>query len=111
MTSTDSPPQPPDAAPRLPLNKIVKITNSRVRLRIMRELVRHRQSMGPIDIGRVVGITKGAAQKHLADMRDLGVLVQGFGRLYALDPRWMPPPGSMQVDFGFCLLRLDAKWD
>lgn len=111
MTSADTAEPPAAAAPHLPLSKIVKIANSWVRLRILREYAQQRQPMAPMDISRAVGITKNAAQKHLADMRELGALVQGFGRLYALAPQWMPPPGSLHLDFGFCLLRLDMPWD
>jgi hypothetical protein len=41
-------------------------------------------------------------------MRAAGVVVQGRGRLYNIHKQYLPSPGEPLVDFGHCLLRLDA---
>jgi hypothetical protein len=46
--------------------------------------------------------------KHLAVLRKAGAVVQGRGRLYQIPPPHLPAPGERIVDFGHCLLRLDA---
>jgi hypothetical protein len=35
-------------------------------------------------------------------------VVQGRGRLYQISPQHLTAPGERIVDFGHCLLRLDA---
>jgi hypothetical protein len=37
-----------------------------------------------------------------------GLVVQGRGRLYPSAKQYLPAPGQPAVDFGHCLLRLDA---
>jgi len=34
--------------------------------------------------------------------------VQGRGRLYNIPKQYLPSPGEAVVDYGHCLLRLDA---
>jgi hypothetical protein len=46
--------------------------------------------------------------KHLAVLRKAGAVVQGRGRLYQISPQHLIAPGERVVDFGHCLLRLDA---
>ena len=46
--------------------------------------------------------------KHLAGLRKAGAVVQGRGRLYQIPPQHLPAPGKKIVDFGHCLLRLEA---
>jgi hypothetical protein len=41
-------------------------------------------------------------------LRRAGLVVQGCGRLYQVPKQYLPTPGQPVVDFGHCLLRLDA---
>jgi hypothetical protein len=47
--------------------------------------------------------------KHLAALQRAGLAVQERGRLYSIPKQYLPVPGQAVVDFGHCLLRLDAK--
>lgn len=48
------------------------------------------------------------AIKHLTVLRAAGLVVQGRGRLYQIPAKHLPTPGEPVVDYGLCLLRLDA---
>jgi len=41
-------------------------------------------------------------------LRRAGLVVQGCGRLYQVPKQYLPTPGQPVVDFGHCLLLLDA---
>jgi hypothetical protein len=41
-------------------------------------------------------------------LRRAGMAVQAHGRLYSIPKQYLPVPGQPVVDFGHCLLRLDA---
>jgi hypothetical protein len=41
-------------------------------------------------------------------LRKAGLVAQGRGRLYQIPKPYLPAPGERIVDFGHCLLRLDA---
>ena len=97
---------PAEPASRLPLASLLKVTGSYIRWCILRELIKGQPLPAKV-VGKAVGISPDAAAKHLGEMRDLGVLIQGYGRLYALAPQWQPPPGTLAIDFGYCLLRFD----
>ena len=60
------------------------------------------------ELAAVSGCSYENTIKHLAVMRAAGVVVQGRGRLYAIAKQYLPTPGEPIVDFGHCVLRLDA---
>jgi DNA-binding transcriptional ArsR family regulator len=60
------------------------------------------------ELAQVAGCSPDMASKHLAKLRKAGAVVQGRGRLYQIQPHHLPAPGERVVDFGHCLLRLDA---
>jgi hypothetical protein len=41
-------------------------------------------------------------------LRDAGLVAQGRGQLYQIPKQYLPNPGQPVVDYGHCLLRLDA---
>jgi hypothetical protein len=51
---------------------------------------------------------RGKCPKHLATLQWAGLAVLGRGRLYSIPKQYLPVPGQAVVDFGHCLLRLDA---
>lgn len=55
------------------------------------------------------GCSYDSAIKHLALMRDLGMVQQGRGSLYQVSPQYLPVRGQRIVDFGHCMLRFDAS--
>lgn len=60
------------------------------------------------EMARVAGCSYDNGAKHLAVLRRAGLVVQGRGRLYSMVRHYLPTPGQPVVDFGHCLLRLDA---
>jgi DNA-binding transcriptional ArsR family regulator len=60
------------------------------------------------ELAKVAGCSPDMASKHLAKLRKAGAVVQGRGRLYQIPKQYLPTPGQPVVDFGHCLLRLDA---
>jgi predicted transcriptional regulator len=60
------------------------------------------------EIATVAGCSYDNAAQHLKLMRDAGLIVVGRGHLYQIPKQYLPAPGQPVVDFGHCLLRLDA---
>jgi len=60
------------------------------------------------ELADVGGCSYENARKHLAVLQAAGMIVQGRGRLYQIPRQYLPTPGQPVVDFGHCLLRLDA---
>jgi DNA-binding transcriptional ArsR family regulator len=58
------------------------------------------------ELASVAGCNYDNAGRHLAVLRKAGLVVQGRGRLYEIPKQYIPAPG--QLDYGHCLLRLDA---
>ena len=54
------------------------------------------------------GCSYESAVKHAVVLRRAGLAVQERGRLYQIPKQYLPTPGQPVVDFGHCLLRLDA---
>jgi len=60
------------------------------------------------ELATVAGCGYDNAAQHLKLMRDAGLVVVGRGHLYQIPKQYLPTPGQPVVDFGHCLLRLDA---
>lgn len=60
------------------------------------------------EMATVGGCRYDNASKHLARLVRAGLIVRGRGRLYQMAKQYLPTPGQPVVDFGHCLLRLDA---
>ena len=60
------------------------------------------------ELATVAGCNYDNAGRHLAVLRKAGLVVRGRGRLYQMAKQYLPTPGQPVVDFGHCLLRLDA---
>jgi predicted transcriptional regulator len=60
------------------------------------------------ELATIAGCSADMAGKHLATLKRAGLVVQGRGRLYAIQKQYQPVPGEPLVDFGHCVLRLDA---
>jgi len=54
------------------------------------------------------GCSYESAVKHLVVLRQAGLAVQERGSLYHIPKQYLPKPGEPVVDYGHCLLRLDA---
>lgn len=61
-----------------------------------------------VELAKIAGCSPDMTSKHLAKLRKAGAVVQGRGRLYQIPPQHLTAPGERVVDYGHCLLRLDA---
>ena len=60
------------------------------------------------ELAAVGGCSYESAVKHLVVLHRVGLLERGRGGVYQLVRQYLPTPGQPVVDFGHCLLRLDA---
>ena len=60
------------------------------------------------ELAQVAGTSYDNASKHLGQLFRAGIVVRGRGRVYELTKQYVPAPGQLVVDFGHCVLRLDA---
>jgi predicted transcriptional regulator len=104
-----SPADTPKTAVKMPLPDLKKLTRAigqPSRWKMLREL-----SCGEprsiAELASAAGVRYENAVKHLAVLRDAGLVQQGRGSLYQILPHHLPTPGAAEVDFGHCLLRLD----
>ena len=101
-TQTPAPVQPlPD---RAMLGLVLK---DEARWQILKELSGGEPRM-TLELAKLIGRSPDAAAKSLRVMCQAGAIVQGRGRLYSIPKQYLPQPGQPVVDFGHCLLRLDA---
>ena len=107
MSSTSEIAKPVAAMPLPDLGLLAGALGNPTRWRMLKEL-----SLGePRTVGELAsaaGCNYDNAGRHLAVLRKAGLVVQGRGRLYQIQPHHLPAPGERVVDFGHCLLRLDA---
>ena len=60
------------------------------------------------ELAAVGGCSYENGVKHLQVLRKAGLVEQGRGGVYQLVRQYLPAPGQPVVDFGHCLLRMDA---
>lgn len=96
------------AAPsRPPLWPLLTGLGEPVRWRILSELSAGEPLM-VMEIAARLRRSADLVSKHLAVLRKAGVVEVGRGRLYQIPRRYLPTPGERVLDFGHCLLRMDA---
>jgi biotin operon repressor len=61
-----------------------------------------------LELAQLIGKSADATAKQMFMLRRAGLAVQSHGRLYSIPKQYLPQPGQPIVDFGHCLLRLDA---
>jgi hypothetical protein len=74
---------------------------------ILKELVKGEPRM-VLELAKLIGKSPDATAKQMLMLRRAGMAVQAHGRLYSIPKQYLPVPGQPVVDFGHCLLRLDA---
>ena len=84
---------------------LLTVISDPTRWRILSELI---DSNGLIvaEIAELIGATPDRTSKHLAVLRDAGIVTLGRNRLYQLRPEFIADKTKRIVDFGYCLLRL-----
>ncbi len=66
------------------------------------------EAMSVTELSEVVGCSVDMSSKHLKMLKAGGLVIQKRTRLYALAPFCQPVPGEPLLDYGYCVLRLDA---
>lgn len=95
----------PTPLPSLSLDHQCYLLGHPLRIAILRELC---QGL-PLPVGelaRRVGCTGNAMSKQMALVEKTGVVQQIYGRLYAMTPAFLPPPGAPVLDLGDLVLKL-----
>ena len=107
MNAQENPQKPAPVQPLPSLELLASALGHAARWKILKEL-----SLGEPrivrELAKVIGCSPDMTSKHLAVLRKAGAVVQGRGRLYQIPPPHLTAPGERIVDFGHCLLRLDA---
>lgn len=103
------PPSGGPAAPvqLLPLQHLAAVLGKPARWLILQELVKG-EPLPVTILAQRIGQTPDATSKHLAVMRRAGVVLTGYGRLYALTPPFRPAPGTRTIPLGPCTLNFEA---
>ena len=91
--------------PQLPLEHQCYLCGHAMRIHILQELSRG-QALPVGELARRCGCTSNAMSKQLALIWKTGVIVQTYGRLYALAPGFLPPAGATVLDLGQLVLKL-----
>ena len=105
----------PDANPQknavvrpLPdLKRTLRAINQMSRWKILKELT-HGEARTIAELVAVGGCSYASGVKHLQVLQRAGMLERGRGGVYQLVRQYLPVPGEPVVDFGHCLLRLNA---
>lgn len=92
--------------PSPPLPLLLRGIGDPLRWRILAELSAGEPLM-VIELAERLRRSADLISKHLAVLREAGVVEIGRGRLYQIPPHYLPTPGERVLDFGHCLLRFD----
>lgn len=94
-------------APLIPLKTVASILADPARWRILRELAGG-EALMVVELAERIGISADSTSKHLAPLREAGIVETGRNRLYRMRPQFITDKSERLVDFGYCLLRLDT---
>ena len=90
-----------------PFHKVLAVIANESRWIILKELAKGEPRM-TIELARLIGSSPDATAKQMIMLRRAGLVEQVYGKLYTIPKKYLPVPGQPVVDFGHCLLRLDA---
>jgi len=107
MTTPSNTPKTPVVVPLPDLKRLTKAISQPTRWKMLKELTLG-EARTIRELAGVGGCSYENARKHLAVLQQAGLVEQGRGRLYQIPKQYLPQPGQPVVDFGHCLLRLDA---
>ena len=85
---------------------VARILGEPARWHLLRELAKG-EPMPVKELARRIGKSADMTSKHLAFLRDMGVVMTKYNRIYQLVPALAPAPGATHLDFGHCLVRLE----
>lgn len=99
---------PTERKPVLRLHTVLSVISSPTRWRILREMANGDQ-VAVVELAERLGETPAGISKHMAVFRDSGMVNLGRNRLYSLGEQFIVDKEQRTVDFGWCVLRLNAK--
>jgi DNA-binding transcriptional ArsR family regulator len=91
--------------PLIPLNKLARVLADPKRWKILQELAKG-EALPIKEIANRIGRKPDMTSKHMAVIRDAGLVVTGYGHLYLLAPAFRPPAGATSIDLGHCSIHL-----
>jgi DNA-binding transcriptional ArsR family regulator len=100
-------PQTANAIARPDIDRLVAGLRHRNRWKMLKEL-----SAGEprtiAELAKVAGYSYDNASQHLRQLYLAGLIARGRGHVYEIPKQYLSSPGQPVVDYGHCLLRLDA---
>lgn len=95
------PPPPP-----LSLRALSKALGEPARWKLLLELAKG-DAMPVKELARRCGRSPDMASKHLIVLKEAGLVVRKYNRIYQLADGIRPAPGATHMDLGLCTLKLD----
>ena len=93
--------------PAIALDQLCRAIAEPVRWSLIRVLCQG-EALPVQELARRVGRPPKIVSKHLAMLRETGVIVNCYGRLYRMAPTLQPKPGERLLDLGHCIMKLDT---
>jgi predicted transcriptional regulator len=91
----------------LDLKSLARVLGAPDRWTLLGELARG-AALPVSELARRAGISREQCSKHMITMKSTGLVVQGWGRLYAMAPGFAPVPGTRDLRLGACTLHFPA---
>ncbi len=101
------PTPPPSTVPDLLLKTALPAIGDLRRWAILRELAGGDQLM-VVEIAERIRLPATLVSKHLAVLREAGIVAQARSRLYQIKPQFLADRDQRIVDLGWCLLRMNT---
>ncbi len=99
---------PAPATPPISTAELSRVLGDPRRWAILRELAKG-EPLPIYLLASIIRISESSTSKHMAVIRNAGVAVSGLGNLYTLAPPYRPAPGTLEIDFGHCVIRPTGK--
>lgn len=97
----------PDPATPLNFESLVAILGSVAAWKVLRALA-DGSSLLPNEIAEQSRLPNDTVRKQLIRMRDAGVVIAPRVKLYEIPPQFLADKTERILDFGYCLLRMNA---
>jgi len=107
MNPTSESPKNATVTPLSNIDGMIKALGHRTRWKMLKELTCG-EPRTITELAKVAGCGYDNASQHLARLFHGGLVERGRGRLYQIPKQYIPTPGQPVLDYGHCLLRLDA---
>ncbi len=98
-------PSASEAMPDILLKTLLTAISDLTRWRVLAELLKG-EPLPIYELARRLKVNRNTLSKHVAVLRNCGILWIGYGSLYRIAPAYLVP-GQRALDFGAVVLRLD----